>query len=106
MAPAACTYFLRTNAKTTWRQKNVFVAASYARRITHLPYKVKSFASYHHHKTLSIHIFFFTLHIFFLFSPYLTLSRVQVARMQEFVDTSPHKRRMGTYAPSPSIAGT
>ena len=42
LAPAACTLFLRRNAKTTWLQKNVIAAAFYARRITQLPHQVAS----------------------------------------------------------------
>ena len=40
IAPAACTYFLRTNAKTSWRRKNVFAASLYALRITQLPHRI------------------------------------------------------------------
>jgi len=33
-------YFIRRYAKTSWRQKNVFVASAYARRLSQLPHQV------------------------------------------------------------------
>jgi len=40
LVPAAVALFLRTHAKTGWLQKNIFVAAGYARRITQCPRNV------------------------------------------------------------------
>eukprot|EP00277_Geminigera_cryophila_P010314 CAMPEP_0179409872 /NCGR_PEP_ID=MMETSP0799-20121207/2958_1 /TAXON_ID=46947 /ORGANISM="Geminigera cryophila, Strain CCMP2564" /LENGTH=441 /DNA_ID=CAMNT_0021181629 /DNA_START=73 /DNA_END=1396 /DNA_ORIENTATION=- len=46
VAPAYCVYFIRRYAKTSWRQKNVFVASAYARRLSQLPHQVSSMQEY------------------------------------------------------------